>query len=316
MVRDDEFLRIGLALQVPGDGDELRLLGHVVEHDPALLLDVARDEEQRERAQGEVLPRQPFRERAERDAGRDGQRDRQHEQMVVVERVVVGEERERDRGPAPQRPHGAGLPAAREQNRRREAGDDEPGERRPPVQERGQLVPLVDHVRRVARVAVIDDDALPELAEDVAVDDGEHSAHGGGPAQRSDEHPAASGPIPEKEHEERRHGEHGVRLHRHREREHCATGGRDRERAALLRDPCEPEGDQRDPERGQVGEHPVGEEREGRSDRQQRRSRQARDRPRDRPSEQVCGDAGEDGERDHPDLEAAHRVGAGEGDDP
>ena len=225
---------------------------------------------------------------------------------------MVGEERERDRGPAPQRPHGAGLPPAREQDRGGEAGDDEPGEGRPPVQERGELVPLVDHVRRVARVAVVDDDALPELAEDVAVGDGEHRAHGGGPAQRGDEHPAAPGPLPEQEHEERRHGEHGVRLHRDRQRERGAARGRDPERAALLRHPREPEGDQRDPERGQVGEHPVGEEREGRRDRQQRRSRQARHRACDRPSEQVGGEAGEDGEHDHPDLEAAHRVGARE----
>ena len=54
VVRDDEVVRIGLALQEPRDGDELGLLGHVVEDDSALLLDVAGDEQQRERrpAQG------------------------------------------------------------------------------------------------------------------------------------------------------------------------------------------------------------------------------------------------------------------------
>ena len=105
-------------------------------------------------------------------------------------------------------------------------------------------MPLVDHVRRVPRVAVVDDDALPELAEDVAVGDDEHRAHDARPAERRDEHPAAPGSLPEQEQEERHNGEHGVRLHSDRERERGAPGGCEPERAALLRLPGEPEGEQ------------------------------------------------------------------------
>ncbi len=58
------------------------------------------------------------------------------------------------------------------------------------------------------------------------------------------------------------------------------------------------------------------EERKRRRDRQERGRGEAGDRPGDRPAQEIRGEAGRDRDDDHADVEAAHRVGACQRDQP
>ncbi len=207
--------------------DELGPLVGDVQRHAALLLDVAGGEHHGERADRERAVARADRQRAERDRGGNGERHRQGEQVVVVKGVVVGEERRRDRRPGPEGPECSDPAAPEQQDGGDQSGDDEPRERRAPVEEGRQLVPLVDDVGRVAGVAVVDDDALPQLAQDVAVGEREDQPDEGRAGECRPERAGSPGPLPEEQQQERRDREDGVRLHRDREREDRAR--RDRE---------------------------------------------------------------------------------------
>ena len=233
-----------------------------------------------------------------------------------MERRVVDEERDRQRRPEPERPDAQRTATSVEEHGGDQPCDDEPGEGRTPVEEREQRVRLVDDRRGVARVAVVDDDALPELADDAEVGDDECQPDYRPADRRRDESAPAQRALPAEQDQERRHGQHRRRLQREGERDRAAAEERERGRPPPPRLDREPEGKERHAEGRHVGEHAVGVERERRRDRQQGRSAEPGGRPTDRAAEQVRGKARRDRDHDHADVEAAHRVGAGDRDQP
>jgi hypothetical protein len=284
-------------------GDEQRVLGLAVEADAMELLDPACREEERagRDRDGERTGRQPPGGEAERDAGRDREGVRQHEHLVVPQRLVAEHEDRRAERPEPERPDAP--PHEREQRERR---DREPRERRRQGEHPGELVPA-DQSGDPPRVDVVGDRARPDRAQVACVDGRDDGEHDEPAADGLEERPDALAPE-RREHEQRRQRRQRAQLDQHGRREDAAREQRPPDRG-------EPERPEDEHHRRRVRVDPAPRVRQLRRDGEHPDAREAAERAREAAAEQEGEDGADRVERDDPEPHVRD-AGAEHGPDP